>query len=159
MAADYWLAAIPLDVDPSWRPPPWTNNPQETTEIFSFGRPKEEKLKSHHHPQREATAPTVNVVNWRPLHRQRESGGVREHPRDPATGRKRTVYSSLLAITVGQASATVVSLRPGRRKGSLPPIQSSVPGGSFLSSVLASAHILGQPFFGLQHFTRGFPLG
>ncbi|MQM15789.1 hypothetical protein Taro_048741 [Colocasia esculenta] len=34
------------------------NNPQETTELFSFGRPKEEKLKSHHHPQREATAPT-----------------------------------------------------------------------------------------------------
>ncbi|MQL96241.1 hypothetical protein Taro_028917 [Colocasia esculenta] len=25
MAADYWLAAIPLDVDPSWRPPPWTS--------------------------------------------------------------------------------------------------------------------------------------
>ncbi|MQL85802.1 hypothetical protein Taro_018319 [Colocasia esculenta] len=34
------------------------NNPQETTELFSFGRSKEEKLKSHHHPQREATAPT-----------------------------------------------------------------------------------------------------
>ncbi|MQL69489.1 hypothetical protein Taro_001772 [Colocasia esculenta] len=34
------------------------NNPQETTELFSFGRPKEEKLKSHHHPQREAIAPT-----------------------------------------------------------------------------------------------------
>ncbi|MQL97007.1 hypothetical protein Taro_029690 [Colocasia esculenta] len=71
---------------------PW-NNPQETTELFSFGRPKEEKLKSHHHLQREATAPTVNVVNRRPLHRQRESGGVREYPRDPATGRKRTVYT------------------------------------------------------------------
>ncbi|MQM23150.1 hypothetical protein Taro_056213 [Colocasia esculenta] len=35
-----------------------TNDPQKTTELFSFGRPKEEKLKSHHHPQREATAPT-----------------------------------------------------------------------------------------------------
>ncbi|MQM17835.1 hypothetical protein Taro_050813 [Colocasia esculenta] len=34
------------------------NNPQKTTELFSFGRPKEEKLKSYHHPQREATAPT-----------------------------------------------------------------------------------------------------
>ncbi|MQL78841.1 hypothetical protein Taro_011278 [Colocasia esculenta] len=34
------------------------NDPQKTTELFSFGRPKEEKLKSHHHPQREATAPT-----------------------------------------------------------------------------------------------------
>ncbi|MQL81536.1 hypothetical protein Taro_013996, partial [Colocasia esculenta] len=28
------------------------NYPQKTTELFSFGRPKEEKLKSHHHPQR-----------------------------------------------------------------------------------------------------------
>ncbi|MQM12208.1 hypothetical protein Taro_045124 [Colocasia esculenta] len=79
-----------------------TNDPQKTTELFSFGRPEEEKLKSRHHPQREATAPTVNVVNRRPLHRQRESGGVRKHPRDPVTERKRTVYSSLLAITVGQ---------------------------------------------------------
>ncbi|MQM10142.1 hypothetical protein Taro_043029 [Colocasia esculenta] len=35
-----------------------TNNPQKTTGIFSFGRPEEEKLKSHHHPQREATSPT-----------------------------------------------------------------------------------------------------
>ncbi|MQM17224.1 hypothetical protein Taro_050191 [Colocasia esculenta] len=34
-----------------------TNDPQKTTEL-SFGRPKEEKLKSHHHPQRKATAPT-----------------------------------------------------------------------------------------------------
>ncbi|MQL69040.1 hypothetical protein Taro_001287 [Colocasia esculenta] len=34
------------------------NDPQKTTELFSFGRPKEEKLKSHRHPQREATAPT-----------------------------------------------------------------------------------------------------
>ncbi|MQL68733.1 hypothetical protein Taro_001011 [Colocasia esculenta] len=69
MAADFWLATITLDVDPSWhphrwtpacgwRPDPWTNDPQKTTKLFSFGRPKEEKLKSHHHPQREATAPT-----------------------------------------------------------------------------------------------------
>ncbi|MQM12309.1 hypothetical protein Taro_045225 [Colocasia esculenta] len=72
MAADYWLASIPMDVDPSrhphpwtpacgWRPDPWTsigNDPQKTTELSSFGRPKEEKLKSHHHPQQEATAPT-----------------------------------------------------------------------------------------------------
>ncbi|MQL96597.1 hypothetical protein Taro_029279 [Colocasia esculenta] len=34
------------------------NNPQKTTELFSFGRPEEEKLKFHHHPQREVTAPT-----------------------------------------------------------------------------------------------------
>ncbi|MQM23346.1 hypothetical protein Taro_056410 [Colocasia esculenta] len=25
MAADYWLAAIPLDADQSWRPHPWTS--------------------------------------------------------------------------------------------------------------------------------------
>ncbi|MQL77372.1 hypothetical protein Taro_009771 [Colocasia esculenta] len=133
MAADYWLAAIPLDVDPSWRPHPWTsacgwrqgrltstgNDPQKTMELFSFGRLEEEKLKFHHHPRRER----VNVVNRRPLHHQRESGGVRQRPRDPVTERKRTVYNSLLAITVGHASATVVLLRPGRRQAVLPPIQ------------------------------------
>ncbi|MQL84510.1 hypothetical protein Taro_017025 [Colocasia esculenta] len=93
------------------------NNPQKTTELFSFGRLKEEKTRSRLHPLREATTSTrphhslgtvnsvnqrVNVVNRQPLHRQREFGGVREHPRDPVTVRKRTVYSSLLAITVGQ---------------------------------------------------------
>ncbi|MQL78847.1 hypothetical protein Taro_011280 [Colocasia esculenta] len=102
------------------------NDLQKTTELFSFGRPKEEKLKSHHHSQREATAPTVNVVNRRPLHCQRESGGVRKRPRDPVTEWKRTVYSSLLAITMGQGSATVVLLRPGRRQEILPPIQVNV---------------------------------
>ncbi|MQL95723.1 hypothetical protein Taro_028393 [Colocasia esculenta] len=62
MAADYWLAAISLDVDQSWRPPPWTsacgwrsdpwtsmsftrNTVNVTVELSSFGRPKEEKLK------------------------------------------------------------------------------------------------------------------
>ncbi|MQM21148.1 hypothetical protein Taro_054184 [Colocasia esculenta] len=65
----------------------------------------------------------VNVVNRRPLHRQRESDGVRKHQRDPVAERKRTVYSSLLAITVGPASATVVLLRPGRRQAVLPSIQ------------------------------------
>ncbi|MQL69038.1 hypothetical protein Taro_001285 [Colocasia esculenta] len=99
------------------------NDPQKTTELFSFGRPKEEKLKSHRHPQREATAPTVNVVNRRPLHRQRESSGVHKHLRDSATERKQTVYSSLLAITVGPTSAIVVLLRPSRRQEVLPPIQ------------------------------------
>ncbi|MQL96594.1 hypothetical protein Taro_029281 [Colocasia esculenta] len=34
------------------------NNPQKTTELFSFGRPEEEKLKFHHHPQRESTQST-----------------------------------------------------------------------------------------------------
>ncbi|MQM19652.1 hypothetical protein Taro_052662 [Colocasia esculenta] len=45
---------------------------------------------------------------------------------DPAMGRKRTVYSSLLAITVGQASATVVSLHPGRWQAFVPPIQDHI---------------------------------
>ncbi|MQM08213.1 hypothetical protein Taro_041064 [Colocasia esculenta] len=82
------------------------NNPQKTTELFSFGRPKEEKTRSLLHPLREATTSTrphyslgtvnsvnwrVNVVNRRPLHRQRESGGVRKHPRDTGTMRKRTL--------------------------------------------------------------------
>ncbi|MQM22068.1 hypothetical protein Taro_055116 [Colocasia esculenta] len=34
------------------------NNPQKTTELFSFGRPKEEKTRSHLHPLREAITPT-----------------------------------------------------------------------------------------------------
>ncbi|MQM06109.1 hypothetical protein Taro_038929, partial [Colocasia esculenta] len=87
------------------------NNPQKTTELFSFGRPKEEKTRSRLHPLCEATTSTRPYHSlgtgstWStgdPLHRQRESGGVREHPRDPVTTRKRTVHSSLLAITVGQ---------------------------------------------------------
>ncbi|MQL95726.1 hypothetical protein Taro_028394, partial [Colocasia esculenta] len=62
MATDYWLAAISVDVDQSWRPPPWTsacgwrpdpwtsmsftrNTVNMTVELSSFGRPKEEKLK------------------------------------------------------------------------------------------------------------------
>ncbi|MQM07145.1 hypothetical protein Taro_039982 [Colocasia esculenta] len=94
MAADYRLAAIPLDADPSWRPPRWTNNPQKTTGLFSFGRPKEEKLKSHHHPQLNSVNRRVNVVNRRPLHRQREPDGFRERLRDPATERKRTIHNS-----------------------------------------------------------------
>ncbi|MQM22336.1 hypothetical protein Taro_055386 [Colocasia esculenta] len=125
------------------------NDPQKTTELFSFGRPEEEKLKSHHHPQREASEPKVNVVNRRPLHRQRESGGVRERLRDLVTGRKRTVYSSLLAITVGQASATVVLLRPGRRQGILPPIQDLVVRGDPRPSRLG----LPLPLSGLKQAT------
>ncbi|MQL85786.1 hypothetical protein Taro_018311 [Colocasia esculenta] len=34
------------------------NNPQKTTELFSFGRTKEEKTRSHLHPLREAITPT-----------------------------------------------------------------------------------------------------
>ncbi|MQM17135.1 hypothetical protein Taro_050103 [Colocasia esculenta] len=111
MAADYWLAASPLDADPyirphpwtpacGWRPDPWTstgftrNDPQKTTKLFSFGRPEEEKLKSRHHPQLNSVNQRVNVVNRQPLHRQRESGGIRKHPRDPVTERKRTVYTA-----------------------------------------------------------------
>ncbi|MQL99888.1 hypothetical protein Taro_032623 [Colocasia esculenta] len=35
-----------------------TNNPQKTTELFSFGRLKEEKTRSHLHPLCEAITPT-----------------------------------------------------------------------------------------------------
>ncbi|MQL92143.1 hypothetical protein Taro_024769 [Colocasia esculenta] len=125
MAADYWLAATILDVGvhisgrlheglpglhncpeipahlhhslghATHVAVPNGNDPQKTTELFSFGRPEEEKLKSHHHPQLNSVNQRVNVVNRRPLHRQRESGGVRERLRDPVTGRKRTVYSTI----------------------------------------------------------------
>ncbi|MQL87996.1 hypothetical protein Taro_020542 [Colocasia esculenta] len=83
----------------------YRNNPQKTTELFSFGRPKEEKTMSRLNPLRGATTSTrphhslgtvnrrVNVVNRRPLHRQRESGGVREHPRDLVTTRKRDIHN------------------------------------------------------------------
>ncbi|MQL82282.1 hypothetical protein Taro_014751 [Colocasia esculenta] len=52
MASTHWLEHLAKDCQV------YKNNPQKTTGLFSFGRPKEEKLKSHHHPQREATAPT-----------------------------------------------------------------------------------------------------
>ncbi|MQM02427.1 hypothetical protein Taro_035186 [Colocasia esculenta] len=75
MATDYWLAAIPLDVDPDrhphpwtsacgWRPDPWTSMPftrntvNVTVELSSFGRPKEEKSKPHLRPLREAATTT-----------------------------------------------------------------------------------------------------
>ncbi|MQM22382.1 hypothetical protein Taro_055434 [Colocasia esculenta] len=62
------------------------NDLKKTAELSSFGRLKEEKLELHHHPQREATAPTqrtqlgVNGVNWQILHRQRRSGTSVNHP-------------------------------------------------------------------------------
>ncbi|MQM16980.1 hypothetical protein Taro_049946 [Colocasia esculenta] len=71
----------------------YRNNPQKTTGLFSFGRPKEEKLKSHHHPQLNSVNQRVNVVNRRPLHRQREPSGFRERLRDPVTEWKRTVHT------------------------------------------------------------------
>ncbi|MQL77962.1 hypothetical protein Taro_010380 [Colocasia esculenta] len=58
MAADYWLAAIPLDADPDRRPPPWTNIVNVTVELSSFGRPKKEKLEPHLCQLREATTTT-----------------------------------------------------------------------------------------------------
>ncbi|MQL70844.1 hypothetical protein Taro_003158 [Colocasia esculenta] len=111
MAADYWLAAIPLDVDPSWRPPPWTHalgwRPDPWTsignivnvivELSSFGRPKKEKLEPHLRPLREATTTTWSkyfLGHSQPSqpgsqpsqptihHRQRETSDVREHPED-----------------------------------------------------------------------------
>ncbi|MQL99953.1 hypothetical protein Taro_032687, partial [Colocasia esculenta] len=114
MAADYWLAAIPLDVDPSWRPPtwtsacgwrpdPWTSIPftwnivNVTVELSSFGRPKEEKLKPHLLPLREAATTTWSkhsLGHSQPSqprsqrgqsathHRQRETSDVREPPED-----------------------------------------------------------------------------
>ncbi|MQL75060.1 hypothetical protein Taro_007428 [Colocasia esculenta] len=178
MAADYWLAAIPLDADQSWRPHPWTNTVNVTVELSSFGRPKEEKLKPHLHPLREAATITwskhslgYSLVNW----------GVNEVNQQPIIANERPATSANLrrtsTVDTGTRrrngghpqplfwrsrwdhSAAAVSVHPGRRQAILPPIQSSVTGGSFLSSVLASPHILGQPFFGLQPFTRGFSLG
>ncbi|MQL84006.1 hypothetical protein Taro_016511 [Colocasia esculenta] len=170
MAADYWLAAIPVDVDPSWRPPPWTNTVNVTVELSSFGRPKEEKLKPHLRPLREAATTTwskhslghsqpsqLGSQQGQPTthHRQRETSDVREPPEDThsrhgdTAAAKRIVHSLFSGDHGGTSSTATISDF----------IQSSVTGGSFLSSVLASPHILGQPFFGLQPFTRGFPLG
>ncbi|MQL79859.1 hypothetical protein Taro_012313 [Colocasia esculenta] len=111
MAADYWLAAIPLDVDQSWRPHQWTsaccwrpdlltstgNTVNVTVELSSFGRPKEEKLKPHLRPLREAATTTWSkhsLGHSQPSqpgsqrgqpaihHRQRETSDVREPPED-----------------------------------------------------------------------------
>ncbi|MQL95276.1 hypothetical protein Taro_027946 [Colocasia esculenta] len=83
MASTHWLEHLAKDCQVC------KNNPQKTTGLFSFGRPKEEKLMSHHHPQLNRR---VNVVNRRPLHRQQEPGGFRERLRDPVTERKWTVH-------------------------------------------------------------------
>ncbi|MQL96095.1 hypothetical protein Taro_028771 [Colocasia esculenta] len=114
MAADYWLAAIPLDADQSgrphpwtsacgWRPDPWTsmsftwNTVNVNVELSSFGRPKEEKLKPHLRPLREAATITWSKHSLgysqpsqpgsqrgQPAthHRQRETSDVRELPED-----------------------------------------------------------------------------
>ncbi|MQM22072.1 hypothetical protein Taro_055121 [Colocasia esculenta] len=165
MAADYWLAEIPLDADPYRRPHPWTSAcvwrpdrwmsigftwsaqlTRDSSPLAPFSRPCNACSRSQREqpagdyealllwpaeggevevPPSPATrghctdvitatpwaqvrpwrSPNllcfafnsvnrrVNVVNRRPLHRQLESGGIRERPRDPATGRKRTVYT------------------------------------------------------------------
>ncbi|MQL93667.1 hypothetical protein Taro_026304 [Colocasia esculenta] len=110
MAADYWLAASPLDADQSWRPHPWTsacswrpdpwtsmNTVNVTVELSSFGRLKEEKLKPHLRPLREAATITWSKHSLgysQPIqpgsqrgqpathHRQRETSDVREPPED-----------------------------------------------------------------------------
>ncbi|MQL82878.1 hypothetical protein Taro_015356, partial [Colocasia esculenta] len=58
IAADYWLAARTLDADQDRRPHPWRNIVNVTVEFSSFGRPKEEKLKPHLRPLREAATTT-----------------------------------------------------------------------------------------------------
>ncbi|MQL68155.1 hypothetical protein Taro_000428, partial [Colocasia esculenta] len=91
MAADYWLAAIPLDADLSW------NTVNVTVELSSFGRPKEEKLKPHLCLLREAATTTwskhslghsqpsqLRSQRGQPAthHRQRETSDVCEPPED-----------------------------------------------------------------------------
>ncbi|MQL93935.1 hypothetical protein Taro_026582 [Colocasia esculenta] len=105
------------------------NDPQKTTELFSFGRPKEEKLKSHHHPQREATAPTQ-------LSQPEGQRGQPVTPSSPTRVRQRSQASersddgaetNRLQLSSGDhggtTSAAAVSVNPGRRQASLPPIQ------------------------------------
>ncbi|MQL92329.1 hypothetical protein Taro_024959 [Colocasia esculenta] len=114
MAADYWLAASPLDADPDRRPHPWTsacgwrpdlwtstgftrNTMNMIVELSSFGRPKEEKLKPHLRPLREAATITWSKHSLgyshpsqpgsqqgQPAthHHQRETSDVREPPED-----------------------------------------------------------------------------
>ncbi|MQM22590.1 hypothetical protein Taro_055645 [Colocasia esculenta] len=177
MAADYWLAASPLDVDQSWRPHPWTsacgwrpdpwmsigNIVNVTVELSSFGRPKEEKLKPH---LLNLVNRGVNEVNQQPIianERPATFASLRRTPTvDTGTnggGETDRPQPLFWRSRWDQQCCHGYSLHPGRWQAVLPPTQSSVTGGSFLSSVLASPHILGQPFFGLQPFTRGFPLG
>ncbi|MQL76048.1 hypothetical protein Taro_008418 [Colocasia esculenta] len=131
MAVDYWLAAIPLDVDQNWHPHPWTsacgwrqdrltstwftwNTVNVTVELSSFGRPKEEKLKPHLRPLREAATTTWSkhsLGHSQPSqpgsqrgqpathYRQRETNDVREpsediHSRHGATSRRRNGSST-----------------------------------------------------------------
>ncbi|MQL79861.1 hypothetical protein Taro_012311 [Colocasia esculenta] len=126
MAADYWLAAIPLDVDQSWHPHQWTsaccwrpdlltstgftwNTVNVTVELSSFGRPKEEKLKPHLRPLREAATTTWSKHSL-------GHSDVREPPEDThsrhgdTAAAKRIVHSLFSGDHGGTSSATTVSV-------------------------------------------------
>ncbi|MQM21955.1 hypothetical protein Taro_055002 [Colocasia esculenta] len=163
------------------------NTVNVTVELSSFGRPKEEKLKPHLRPLREAATTTwskhflghsqpsqLGCQRGQPTthHRQRETSDVREPPEDThsrhgdTVAAKRIVHSLFSGDHGGTSSAATISVfiqandirfgRQPRLASTFPVVEfmlastlSSVTGGSFLSSILASPHILGQPFFGL----------
>ncbi|MQL75162.1 hypothetical protein Taro_007514 [Colocasia esculenta] len=126
MAADYWLAAIPLDVDPSWRPHPWTsacgwrpdswtsigftwNIVNVTMELSSFGPPKKEKLEPHLRPLLNLVNRGVNQVNQQSIIANERPVTFASTRRtstvdngDTAGRRNGSSTASFLAITVGQ---------------------------------------------------------
>ncbi|MQM13948.1 hypothetical protein Taro_046876 [Colocasia esculenta] len=158
MAADYWLAAIPLNADQSWRPHPWTsacgwrpdpwtsmsftrNTVNVTAELSSFGRPKEEKLKPHLCPLREAATTTWSkhsLGHSQPSqpgsqqgqpathHRQRETSDVCEPPEDThsrhgdTAAAKRIVHSTVAADATGKKNSLVwaISCSPAAKNSS-----------------------------------------
>ncbi|MQM14638.1 hypothetical protein Taro_047573 [Colocasia esculenta] len=94
------------------------NNTQETAELFSFGRLKEEKLKpsSPFAARVNSVNRRVNEVNLQPHHRKREFDGVCERPGDPEVGRGRRGNKTSTALfwrSRWDNTAAAVCVHPG----------------------------------------------
>ncbi|MQL76065.1 hypothetical protein Taro_008449 [Colocasia esculenta] len=124
MAADYWLAASPLDVDPDRHPHPWMpacgwrpdplpstgftrNIVNMTVELSSFGRPKEEKLKPHLRPLREAATTTWSKHSLG--HKLLAESFVKTHPYINIQVRQKAVELYSRKVPMGRLNVYVIS--------------------------------------------------
>ncbi|MQM17090.1 hypothetical protein Taro_050058 [Colocasia esculenta] len=106
MAADYWLATITLDVDPSWRPHPWTpacgwrpdpwtsigftwsaQQPRDSSPLAPFSRPCNACSRSQraYGPPRHPIGPERPAEEYGALLLWSAEGGEVEVPPSPAT--------------------------------------------------------------------------
>ncbi|MQL95462.1 hypothetical protein Taro_028128 [Colocasia esculenta] len=152
------------------------NTVKKTVELSSFGWPKDEKSRPpisirharqlHRRDRHTSLGTGVNEVN---LHLFIATEGsatfvsLRRTIPDSHRGKWHSILPSTQVSVQISCRLVPFSVRRSCRQSVSDELgvhlHSSVTGGSFLSSVVASPHILGQPFFGLQPFTQGFPLG